>query len=189
MPPPQSPLHGWFIAEVLPHDTALRAYLRGRFPQLRDVDDVVQETYARILREKSTGRLREVRAFLFTAARNLTLDQFRRQRNFRDQIVPQNVAPDVVDDVPDAALQLTHQEELEILAEALRGLPDRCRHVMLLRYLKGLSYKEIAARLSVSTETVKTQIARGTLRCADHFSARGVQSRFITPTASTSASD
>ncbi|MCC5022057.1 MAG: hypothetical protein J6386_04285 [Candidatus Synoicihabitans palmerolidicus] len=49
-------------------------YLCGRFPQLREVDDVVQEAYARLLREKTADRVRHVRAFLFTAARNIALD-------------------------------------------------------------------------------------------------------------------
>ncbi|MBL9199496.1 MAG: hypothetical protein JNL39_03275, partial [Opitutaceae bacterium] len=47
LPPPDDA--SWFAAEVQPHDAALRAWLRARFPVLGEVDDVVQETYARVL--------------------------------------------------------------------------------------------------------------------------------------------
>ena len=39
----------WFSVHVQPHDAALRAWLRGRFRALGDTDDVVQETYSRVL--------------------------------------------------------------------------------------------------------------------------------------------
>lgn len=40
----------WFSEHVQPHEPALRAYLSKRFPSLPDHDDLVQETYARLLR-------------------------------------------------------------------------------------------------------------------------------------------
>lgn len=50
MPPPDSELFRWFAVEVQPHEAALRSWLAGRFPGLKDADDVVQESYARLLR-------------------------------------------------------------------------------------------------------------------------------------------
>ena len=72
---------------------------------------------------------------------------------------------------------VSREQELEILAEAVRALPDRCRQVVMLRYLDGLAYKEIAVLLDVSTETVKTQMAKGVQRCAEFFAARGLLNR------------
>ena len=64
---------------VHPHEPALRAYLSKRFPALPDHDDLVQETYARILRVDDPGRLTHPKAFLFTTARNVAIDLFRRR--------------------------------------------------------------------------------------------------------------
>ena len=181
MPPPDLEQSRWFAAEVQPHEPALRSYLQGRFPLLHDLDDVIQEAYARLLREQAAGRVRHVRAFLFTAARNVALDVFRRRRTAGADAIPQAGPPDVVEEGPDAAAVLDQRQELEILTEAVRALPDRCRHVIMLRYLKGCSYKEIAALLDISPETVKTQIATGVRRCAAFFAARGLPSdRFTT---------
>jgi RNA polymerase sigma-70 factor (ECF subfamily) len=164
----------WFAVEVQPHESALRSYLQTRFPQLRDFDDVVQEAYRRVLREQSAGRLRHVRAFLFTAARNVALDLFRRRKYAPLAPIPPETEVNVVEERPDAAETLSQQQELEILADAVRSLPDRCRQVILLRYVKNYSYQEIADALGVSTETVKTHMAKGVQRCTEYFASRGI---------------
>ena len=69
----------WFSEHVHPHESALRAYLSKRFPSLPDHDDLVQETYARLLRVDDPGRLAHPKAFLFTTARNAAIDLFRRR--------------------------------------------------------------------------------------------------------------
>jgi RNA polymerase sigma-70 factor (ECF subfamily) len=83
----------------------------------------------------------------------------------------------VVEDRPDAADAANKQQELELLATAVRGLPERCRQVLTLRLLYGLSHKEIAANLRISEHTVKAQLAKGTRRCADFFEERGLLDR------------
>lgn len=174
MPPSDTEQTRWFTLEVQPHEAALRAYLRSRFPLLHDCDDVIQETYRRLLREKDAGRIRHPRAFLFTAARNVALDVFRRRKTAGTEPITHPAAENVLDDRPDAAEVLSQRQELEILTDAVRTLPDRCRQVIMLRYLKGCSYKEIAHLLDISTETVKTQMATGVRRCTEYFEARGL---------------
>lgn len=176
MPPSESEQSRWFALEVQPNEPALRAYLRSRFPALPDADDIIQETYRRLFRERATGRLRQARAFMFTVARNLALDFFRHQRLETPPALPHPTRSDVVEQQPNAADVASRQQELEILAEAVRALPDRCRHVILLRYMKGCSYKEIAALLGISPETVKTHLANGLQRCAAYFRERGLTS-------------
>ncbi len=175
MPPTDTEHSQWFSSEVQPHEPALRAYLRSRFPSLGDPDDVVQETYTRLLREKDAGRIRHPRAFLFTAARNIALDFFRRRRRTAGtETVTHSSLENVVEDRPGAVELLSRQQELEILTEAVQSLPERCRQVIMLRYLKSCSYKEIATLLGISTETVKTHLAKGVERCAEYFEARGL---------------
>ncbi len=174
MIPPDTEQARWFTHEVQPHEPALRAYLQSRFPALGEPDDIVQETYIRACREKTAGRIRHTRAFLFTAARNVALDFFRRKGNISVDPLTHSALADVVEEKPNAVEVLIQQQELEVLAEAVQNLPDRCRHVIMLRYLKGCSYKEISSILGISTETVKTHMAKGVKRCADYFVARGL---------------
>lgn len=174
MPPETSEHAKWFSAEVLPHESDLRAYLRRAFPSLRDVDDLVQETYARIVRAKTAGKVSEARPYLFTTARNAACDLFRRSR-----IVPLAEASRI-EQVPDAESApalvetLERRQELELLHEAIRTLPTRCRQVLTLCRLYGLPHREVALRLGISEHTVNAQVALGVLRCRDFFRARGL---------------
>ena len=173
--PPYSAEHAhWFAQEVQPFEPALRAYLQGRFPSLADQDDIVQDTYSRILRAHATGTIRHPKAFLFTTARNAALDFFRRKRPVSIDDVTHFDESAVLNDRPDLVEMVSREQELEILAEAVRSLPDRCRQVMMLRYIDGLAYKEIATQLGISPETVKAQMAKGMRRCAEYFRERGL---------------
>ena len=164
----------WFAEQVQPFEPALRAYLHGRFPTLTDQDDIVQDTYSRLLRAREAGEIRHPKAFLFTTARNAALDFFRRRRAISLENVTHFDDSPVLEEQPDVAEQVSRAQELTFLADAMCTLPDRCREVIMLRYYDGLSYKEIAERLGVSLETVKTQMARGTRRCAEYFREHGL---------------
>lgn len=169
----------WFGEEVKPHEPALRAYLQARFSSLGDHDDLVQETYIRILRAKAAGKVRYVRALLFRTAHNAALDVFRRKRVVAMEALTDPVESIALEGEPLVAESVGRREELGILADAIGRLPERCRQVVLLRYLEGLSYKEIAVRLDVSTETVKTQLATGMRRCAEYFAEHGLMKPFV----------
>ncbi len=163
----------WFAEEVQPHESALRRYLRGLFPSLPDIDDLVQESYARLIRSHQAGRVGFAKAFLFTTARNAALDIIRR-RKVVDIIQVENLAAlPVADDRPAESEAISRQEELVMLSEAVRTLPDRCRQVLTLRLLYDMAHKEIAAELGISEHTVKAQLAKGMRRCADYFQKRG----------------
>ena len=171
---PAPTLSRWFTEEVQPHEPALRAYLQARFPTLEEHDDIVQETYTRLLRAQANGGVRYPTAFLFTAARNAAFDLFRRRGAKPTEAVTDLVELTVLEDRPGVGEQLDQSYELEVLADAVRALPDRCRQVIMLRYLDGLAYKEIAVQLGISAETVKVHMAKGMRRCAAFFAERGL---------------
>lgn len=169
-----SNLSRWFAEEVQPHEPALRAYLQARFPSLADHDDIVQESYVRLLRAQAAGYVRCAKAFLFTTARNVALDLLRRRRVVPIEAVTDFKELSVLEERTGAAELVDQQHELEALADAVRALPDRCRQVIMLRYLDELSYKEIAAQLGISPETVKVHMAKGIRRCAAFFAEHGL---------------
>lgn len=165
----------WFAEEVQPHESALRSYIRRVFPALPDIDDLVQESYARLIRARDAGRVAYAKAFLFTTARNAALDLFRRRQVVEIEGVADLDQLGVAEDRPSAHEAINRQQELELLAEAVRQLPGRCREVLTLRLLYGYSHKQIAAELGISAHTVKAQLAKGMRRCAEYFEERGVR--------------
>ena len=108
------------------------------------------------------------------AEANAAFDLFRRRRAHPTESINDRAELVVLDAQPSAAEALDQRYELEVLAEAVRALPDRCRQVIMLRYLDGLAYKEIADQLGISPETVKVHMAKGMRRCAAFFAARGL---------------
>jgi RNA polymerase sigma-70 factor (ECF subfamily) len=170
---PPSDQARWFIEEVQPHEATLRAYLRRKFPRLTDVDDVVQESYLKLIRAKMNGKLRSAPGFLFTAARNVVLDVFRRRTDpLADSVVDAHWL--VLEGGPDPAEAASREQELDLLAQAIESLPLRCREVLKLRKIYGLSHKEIAVLLGISERTVNVQVGNGVRRCAGYLRARGV---------------
>ena len=167
----------WFSEHVHPHEPALRAYLSKRFPALPDHDDLVQETYARLLRVEDPSRLAHPKAFLFTTARNAAIDLFRRRNVHPHDSLAESeglIALPLLETPPTVVETLERRQRREVLTEALRALPERCREVMLLRYLDGCSGKEISERLNISLGTVKGHLLKGVRDCARFFEARGL---------------
>lgn len=165
----------WFKSEVQPHEPALRRFLRKHVTSAADVDDVVQESFIKLLRARSVGPIRSAKALLFTVARNTASNVFRKQRIFGP--VPVDELPEwrVLDGEQDVTHAVNQRLQLDLLGDVIAGLPDRCRRIVLLRVADGLSYADIAAELDVSESTVRTQMARALAKCAAAMEARGVR--------------
>lgn len=174
MPPSDLETTRWFAEEVQPHESELRGYLRAKFSAHLDVDDLVQETYARLLQAREQAPLRSAKAYLFTTARNAAYDYFRRRKIVAiDGIAEIELLP-VFEDRPGVAEAVCHDQELQLLAEAIQALPDRCRRVLTLRKLHGLSHRDIAQQMGITENTVNAQVAIGVLRLRDYLRDRGV---------------
>jgi RNA polymerase sigma factor (sigma-70 family) len=168
----------WFSEELHPHDSALRAYLHSSFPSLCDVDDVVQDSYVKVLEARKRGKIESVKAYLFATARNATLALLRRRRIYSDTPVTDPLILCVSEDGTDVAEKLCTAQEIAILLDAIDALPGRCREIFILRKLQGVPQKEIARRLGLSEQTVQVQIGRGARKCARYLRDRGVTGRF-----------
>ncbi|MSU67166.1 MAG: hypothetical protein CK548_02985 [Opitutia bacterium] len=163
----------WFVTEVQPHRSSLRTWLLARFPTLPDVDDVVQDTFARVLRAREAGPIRSTRALLFAIARNLALDAVRRQQVVRFEPITDSTDSSVLTDGADVVAIVSKQQELELLTKAIQSLPTRCREILTLRTAYGCAQKEIARKLGVSESTVEKQTAFGIRLCAEFFANGG----------------
>lgn len=169
LPPTPSNLQSWFAVHVLSHDPVLRGWLAARFPGLRDIEDLVQETYRRVWLVAESREIEQPRAFLFTTARNLAIDRLRRVNIEPFEAMEEMDVSFVIDDRPDAAEMVARNQELELLTTALQSLPDRCRRVMTLRKIYGMPQKQIAKELGISENTVESHLSMGMTRLASYF--------------------
>ena len=168
----------WFAGEVQAHEASLRNYLRGSFPHVRDSDDVVQESYLRLWKSAAAQPIRSAKAFLFTVARRLAVDRVRRERNSPLKHIGQLERLGVIDDTADVIDDVGRRERVQLLAQAIASLPERCREVFILYKVRGLSRKAAAAQLGLSEKTVESHTARAMRQCEVFFQRKGVKGGF-----------
>lgn len=162
----------WFSEEIKPHEQVLRSYLRGSFPTVRDVDDVVQESYLRVWRAAAGQKIESAKAFLFTVARRLALDSVRRQRISPIEELRRVDDLSVVDDRHTPVEHSDRVEESQLLAEAVSQLPKRCREVFLLYKVQGVSRREAATALGLSEKTVEAHTAKAMRHCEAYLARK-----------------
>jgi RNA polymerase sigma-70 factor (ECF subfamily) len=164
----------WFVEEILPHEPALRAWLSAKFGPRCEVDDLIQETFARILRTPNRDEIGSTKAFLFATARNLAIDQLRHRDVLAFEPLTEIEDSHVMEDEPGVGEAVSRRQELELLTAAIQSLPERCRQVLTLRKIYGLPQREIAARLGISEHTVEAQVGIGVRRCAEYLARYGL---------------
>lgn len=160
----------WFAQEVQPHEASLRSYIAGSFPTVRDVDDVVQESYLRLWKARSAHPIQCARAYLFGIAQRFAVDVIRKEiRTTAHNVVMDLETLNVLEETADAAEAASTKEEIALLAQAIHSLPARCREIVVMRKLDQLSHQEIAVRLGISVSTVEVQIFRGMEKCTQYL--------------------
>lgn len=162
-------LNSWFVAEVLPLERGLTAYVRRNWRVAEDVFELRQDIYEHAL----IGARRELptntRAYMYTVARNHLINQARRSRIVSFEIIADLDGEAFDDDIFETERALTARDELRHAKAGIDKLPPRCREVMRLRKLDGLSTQEAAEALGISAETVRQQLKYGMKALIDHM--------------------
>lgn len=132
----------------------LMRFLR-RFGPRVSAEDTAQEAFAKLVAAKED--IASPRAYLTTTARNLALNDLRRQRNAATDTHAdiETIAPAYTTD-PEA--QLIAAEDAAIADTALKALPPHLRDAILLHIVEGLTQPEVAQRLGCSRRTVQRYI-------------------------------
>jgi RNA polymerase sigma factor (sigma-70 family) len=163
----------WFLRNILPHELALRNWLRRRQPLGLDVEDIIQEAYAILADLETIADIRNPRAYLFQVARSVITRHVRRAR-----VVPIHAADDlteleIADERPSPEQIAIDRDELGHLARAIGAMPAKTQQAFILRRVEGLSQREISARMAISENTVEKHISRGLRFLIDWFGHGG----------------
>lgn len=169
MPPQNEEQARWFAEELQPHEAMLRGWLASHFPEPCEIDDIVQEAFMRVLKVHAAGQVRSPKALLFVTARNLALMQLRHRQVERADSLAEIDASSILDQSDDVRDQLSRTQEIEMLTMAIQSLPKRCRQIVTLRRVYGMSQREVAAELGITEHTVEIQSAIGLRKITRYF--------------------
>ncbi|GAA0582738.1 RNA polymerase sigma factor [Rhizomicrobium electricum] len=161
---------------VLPHEALVRDRLKRLYVATLDVDDVIQEMYARILAAPSLESVRYPRQYAIQTARGIVIDHLRRSRVVSIDACENLEELDIEFPETSAEERLGFRGEIQEVAGALAQLPRTCRETLILRRVEGLSQRETAQRLGVTEKVIESQMARGVAMLVKVF-GRGGKSR------------
>ena len=156
--------HAAFIQQLFErHRAALLRHVGGLIRHFGDAEDIVQETWSRLLETKQLERDdARARAYMFRVATNLAWDRHRRRRetSIEDLGGMEPVAllpgPDTIVDIDRALLAIT---------QTLLQLTPRRRRVFLLRTSEGLEFEAIAERLGIGKRTAEREMKHALDAC------------------------
>jgi RNA polymerase sigma-70 factor (ECF subfamily) len=139
-----------------------------------DAEDLVQETYARVLKRPRLIRYGDDLGYLLRALRNTFLNRKRTEsRRLRPGPLPEQL--DLVAD-PQARLPEEALEAGELYA-AMAALPGDFRDVLVAVDVAGLSYKETARALGLKEGTVMSRLYRARQQVVRRVDGIGARSR------------
>lgn len=167
--------------------TALHSYAFRLLGNAEDADDVTQEVFIRV--HDRLAQLRDparLRPWLYRIATNLCMDQLRRRSRVRRILgIAVNIDPteQETDDLgqhevahPASTAGIDGVAERDHITRALRKMPPKYATCLVLHSAQGLSYREIADILGISTGAAAVRLARARdmfARCYDDLKGDG----------------
>ncbi len=140
---------------------ALKYFISGYVVNPQDVDDVCQETFLRTYKSSLENEVKTPKSFMFQVAKNLIFSDFRRASTQLNEYVEDIDLVDSHIELDDLEANTLAKEKLGVMCEAIAGLPNKCRQVVVMRKVYGMKTKDIAKRMNISTITVSNYITKG----------------------------
>jgi len=149
---------------------ALHRYIQRFVGSSETAKEIVQEAFLRTYRQRES--VTTLRAFLFSTARNLAANEYRRRRIMERGAVGHFGDSRVKTEHESLETEVLRDERNRLIQEAIDRLPPQCRAAFALRVFHECSYKEVADRLGISAKTVEKHIARGLRETHSYISRR-----------------
>lgn len=170
--------NGWtkLTSVFIENNLFLRNYLKRFLHSEQDIEDVVQEVYIKAAKAESerTEELEHPKAFLFTIAKNLAINELNHKSHKRTSYIQDCMDHINEDEAHSAEAENVAMESLGIHCEAISNLPEKGRLVYLLKRVHGLKHQEIADRLQISLSSVEKHLSMALVYCSEYIRKQDV---------------
>lgn len=167
--PKPTPLEEEVVALFDQMQDRLLRYLLSTGVSVQDGEEIVQEVFLALFQHLQRGKSRRnLRAWIFQVAHNLSVKRYLANRRDRQNIVePGEVRPEhsLIDRAPNPEDQLASHQSQARLQSVFRALPELDRRCLSLR-AEGLTYREIGKVLDMSLGAVALSLGRSLARFA-----------------------
>ena len=133
-------------------------FLHFKLGNIEAAEDFLQDVFIKIWERRF--QLREetsIKSFLFTIARHAALNYFRHNKIVLKFQVEQRIR---VSEEDSKYQKFERNEVQQVLINAITKLPEKSRLPFMMSRFEGLTYNEIANRLSISVKTVESHMGR-----------------------------
>ncbi|MFZ4764263.1 MAG: RNA polymerase sigma factor [Roseimicrobium sp.] len=160
--PPMSdrdPDHAFLLAALDRYERPLIRYAMGVLPDLEQARDIVQDVFIKLSQNLGTLDRERLAPWLFTVCRNRALDHHRKHQRMipmETEVLDLEASP-----LPPPSADLEERETSQQIRKWIAQLPDKQREAVRLKFISGLSYKEISDVLKTSVGNVGTLIHLG----------------------------
>lgn len=134
-------------------------FIKRSIPPQIDLEETVHEIFLRIWinKENLDGNL-PFGPYLFRVARNIVIDELRKNIQHSIYLLDDSFPSDF--SINDTDFKIEERELQRWFKTILEKLPKRRRDIFMMNRFEDLSYRDIASKLSISENTVDTQIRR-----------------------------
>jgi RNA polymerase sigma factor (sigma-70 family) len=160
----------WIAAHILICESEVRGWLRKNVRTLspEDIDDVLQEAYARLWSASAdVSQIRNGRAYFYTIVRRLLLEQARRARIIPMERIGEIESLHIISSEPGPERLASARQVLEQVRHIVTNLPPRMRRAFELQNFTGLSQREIAQTMGISEKTVEIHLTKAIARIVE----------------------
>lgn len=140
----------------------LSAFIYKLCKSTEATEEIIQDVFVKLwVRRHSLSQMDSPEAYIFSMARNKTIDYLRRL--VRDTHFMALLTGQLLTDSNDTEEQLNAKDLRELIEEALSGLSEQKKRIFQLSKEEGLSHDQIAEVMHLSKSTVKNHLSE-TLR-------------------------
>jgi len=150
----------WFEREILPHRASLEKYLARCFPHEADLEDIVQQSFERVLTRTGDEPIENPKFYLRRTAWSLIQSRTRRRAIASIDLYADLSSFDFQCDAPLPDDICAAREEFALLVALYSELPQRAQEAIFQIRLEGRPYIEVAQSFDLCVSSVAKQIRR-----------------------------